>query len=116
MDSIDIVKEAYKVLDEKQAEDIKVLSVREQSSLADYFIISTAMSKRQAVAISENVEYKLEKLGIMPKSIEGLSTGGWILMDYYDVIIHIFTKDEREFYALDRLWQDAEILEESELK
>lgn len=116
MKPIDIVKEIYKVLDEKQAEDIKVLNVREQSSLADYFIIASSSSHRQLIALCENIEYKLSKINVNPKSIEGLSSGGWILMDYYDVIIHIFTQEEREFYSLDRLWQDADELTGSELK
>lgn len=116
MDSLEIVKKSYKVLNDKQATDIKVMYVREQSSLADYFVICSASSQRQAIALSENIEYELEKNDVKAKSIEGLTTGRWILMDYYDVIIHIFVEEDREFYSLERLWQDAKMLDEDELK
>lgn len=116
MENLDIVKKIYKVLNNKLAEDIKVYFVREISSLADYFIVCSAKSQRQVISLAENVEYELSKDDVSPKSIEGISSANWVLMDYYDVIVHIFTEENREFYSLDRLWQDADILEDEDLK
>lgn len=107
MDSLQTISEIYKVLDNKSAENIVVLKIRDISSIADYFVIASAATNRQTIALADNVSFELEKSGLRPRFVEGLSGGGWIVMDYYDVIVHIFLEDQREFYNLERLWMDA---------
>lgn len=94
-------------MDAKNASDIEIIDIQGISPLADYFIIASGNSERQVKAIAENVEYEASKLGIEPKNIEGQRTARWILMDYSDVIVHVFHQDEREFYDLERLWKDG---------
>jgi ribosome-associated protein len=93
---------------DKKAFDLDVLSVGELTSIADYFVLSTATNERQAAAIADNILEKLKKeMGVRPLLVEGTSPGRWILLDYGDFIIHIFTEDVRRFYGLERLWGDA---------
>ena len=86
---------------------IKVLDVKDLTSIADYFIISSVMNKKQAQASADEVEEKLEEAGIKVIRKEGYREGNWILMDFGDVIVHIFTDEERQHYDLDSLWKDA---------
>jgi ribosome-associated protein len=93
---------------DKKAFDLDVLSVGELTSIADYFILASASSERQAAAISDAVADQLkQQLGIRPLLIEGTTPGRWILLDFGDFIVHIFTEDVRRFYGLERLWGDA---------
>jgi ribosome-associated protein len=93
---------------DKKAMALDVLSVGELTSIADYFVICSASNERQAAAISDAVTEKLkEELNVKPLLIEGTTPGRWILLDYGDFIIHIFTEDVRRFYGLERLWGDA---------
>ncbi|SHJ51623.1 ribosome silencing factor [Tepidibacter formicigenes] len=103
----EIVKKAYEAIDDKKGEDIAVLNVGNISSMADYFVITSASSERQVQAIAHNVEDELEKEGLYVKGKEGHNTSRWILLDYGDVMVHIFHSEEREFYNLERLWKDA---------
>ncbi len=84
-----------------------ILKVKEISSFTDFFIICSGTSDRQVMAIADHVAEKLKKEGILPLGIEGANTGNWILMDYGDVIIHIFYEPTREFYDIERLWSDV---------
>lgn len=93
--------------DDKLAHDINVLEVTELTSIADYFIICSGNNERQVVAIAESIEDKLKKEGYELRTKEGHRLGRWILLDFSDIIIHIFHKDEREFYNLERLWADG---------
>jgi ribosome-associated protein len=93
---------------EKKAEDIVILDMRRVCNFCDYFVILDASSKRRAKAISENIQKGLEKKGLKFFSCEGEITSEWILLDYRDVIVHIFYKPYREFYDLERIWPDAE--------
>ncbi|MCD6154083.1 MAG: ribosome silencing factor [Syntrophobacterales bacterium] len=99
----------------KKAKNLTILKVKELSSFADYFIICSGTSDRQVKAIAGFIEETLKKSGILPLGIEGKNSGNWILMDYGDVIIHIFYEPTREFYDIERLWSDAPsmIIEES---
>lgn len=93
---------------DKKATDLDVLEVGKLTSIADYFIIMSAGNERQAQAISDNIAARLkEELGVRPLLIEGTMPGRWILLDFGDFIVHIFTEDVRRFYGLERLWGDA---------
>lgn len=92
---------------ERKAEAVVVLDVRELTSVADAFIICSGRSNRQVTAIADSVQRTLKKQGFRPLSVEGKSEGQWVLMDYGDVIIHIFYETVREFYDLDGFWRDA---------
>lgn len=99
---------AVKALDSKKAEEISVLKVKDLTILANYFVIASATSTTQAKALADEVEYQLGQKGITPKSIEGVQSKSWIVLDYVDVIVHVFTEDTRDFYQLERLWADGE--------
>ena len=92
---------------EKKAKDLIILKVKEISAFADYFIIASGTSDRQVRAIADAIQENLKKAGILPLGIEGEAAGQWILMDYSDVIIHIFLDNVRAFYDLERLWSEA---------
>lgn len=92
---------------EKKADDIRVLNVSALTSLADYFILCSGGSHRQVQAVAEAIDKLMAEAGSNPQSVEGTSHANWILMDYTDVIVHVFQTDRREFYGLDQLWGDA---------
>lgn len=93
--------------EEKMAENVVILDVAEVTDFAQYFIIASGMSERQVQAIAENIQVKMKENKVLPVGIEGHNEGKWILMDYDDVIIHIFHEPVRELYDLERLWHDA---------
>lgn len=111
----DMAKAAIEALEDKKAEDIKVIDISEISVLADYFIIASGSNKSQIQAMIDHVEEKLGRLGYERKQIEGYDTANWILMDYKDVIIHVFDKENRLFYDLERIWRDGRMIEPEEL-
>lgn len=93
---------------DKKAIDLDVLHVADLTSIADFFILSSATNERQAQAISDNILEELrEKAGVKPLLVEGTTPGRWVLLDFGDFIVHIFTEDARRFYGLERLWGDA---------
>ena len=106
-DALNIAKEIVKALDEKKAENIKTLDISNVSVMADYFIIASGNNRNQLQAICDNVIEKLHKTGHDLKQVEGYDTANWILMDYGDVIVHIFDKENRLFYDLERIWSDG---------
>ncbi|HEY7282417.1 MAG TPA: ribosome silencing factor [Actinomycetota bacterium] len=105
--SKDVALAAARAAAEKQGERIVVLDVRELIVITDYFVIASAGSERQARTIVEEVERSLRDLGVKPLRREGESEGIWILLDYVDVVVHVFREEERDFYDLERLWRDA---------
>lgn len=107
MEAIKKFEIAVKAIDSKKGFDIKGIKINDLSILGDYFIIASGSSSTQVRALADEVDEKLSEQGVEPNHIEGKSSG-WILLDYGDVIIHIFTREEREFYSLERLWQDGE--------
>ncbi|MGI6403159.1 MAG: ribosome silencing factor [Oscillospiraceae bacterium] len=115
MTSKEIVKTTVKLLDAKKAEDIVVLDIQNLTSLGDYFIIASAGNTTLVKTLAEEVEEKLSAQGVEPRKVEGASSAMWILMDYNDVVIHIFYSETREFYCLERLWGDAPKLDIAEL-
>ena len=102
------VRTAVSAALDKKALELDVLAVSELTSIADYFILCSAMSERQAQAIADSVVDKLrQEDGVKPLLVEGATPGRWILLDYGDFIFHVFTEDCRRFYGLERLWGDA---------
>ena len=116
MTSAELAKMAYDSINEKKGIDIKIIDISKISVIADYFIIAGGSNQRQIQSIAENVEEKLGKAGIFPKSIEGNQKSSWILMDYRDVIIHIFNQEDRLFYDLERIWADGSTVETADLQ
>jgi ribosome-associated protein len=96
-----------KCLDEKKAQDIKVLDIGKLTSIGDYFVIASGTSVPQVKTLCDEVDKKLSAVGEEPRRREGYRSAAWILLDYNDVVVHIFLKDTREFYGLERLWADA---------
>lgn len=92
---------------DKKALDLVLLDMREVSSITDYFLICSAGSNRQVQAIADAIDEQLGKRGVASLSVEGYREGRWILMDYGDVIVHVFSEEKREFYDLERLWANA---------
>ncbi|MBM7544024.1 ribosome silencing factor [Periweissella beninensis] len=107
MDSQKMLEIAVMAADSKRAEDIVALDVQSVSLLADYFVIMHASSKRQVKAIVDEIEDKLNENQIFVKRIEGKVEGSWVLMDFGDIIVHIFDEDSRAHYNLEKLWGDA---------
>ena len=99
--------EAVRAAEEKQARHVRVLDLRDVTSFADYFVILSGANTRQIQAIADEVHHRLKKLGEMPASMEGYDNAEWILMDYGDFLVHIFTPEKRGFYDLERLWSNA---------
>lgn len=98
---------AVKALDSKKAIKITALKVEDLTILANYFVIASASSTTQVKALADEVEYQLGEKGVKPKSIEGYQSQTWIILDYYDVMIHVFLEETRDFYQLERLWADG---------
>ncbi len=107
MESKEKAKKIASLLDNKLASNIVVLDMEGVSPLADYFILATGKSTRQNKALQGYVEEDMTKEGMEPLQIEGQTSGDWILLDYGDVIIHLFTEEQRSYYDLERLWKDA---------
>ena len=114
MNSIDILKTAAEALNEKKAVDLFATKISELTVLTDYFLIANGTSTTHVRSLAEEVEEKLSKAGVEPKSIEGRATG-WILLDYGSVVVHVFTKEARDTYSLERLWVDGEQVDLVEL-
>ena len=109
------VNRIVEILDSKTAEDITVLNVTALTTITDYFVIATGRNERLTQALCDNVEDELSKDGLEPVNKEGYRSGDWILVAYNDVIIHIFKPEAREFYDLERVWQDAVSVDVSDL-
>ncbi len=103
--------EAVRAAQDKKAEDIVVLGLGSVCSFTDHFVICTGRSSRQVQAIVDGVEERLRKHSLKPAHIEGYSQGEWVLMDYMDFVVHVFSPKAREFYDLERLWRGAKHLE-----
>jgi ribosome-associated protein len=102
-------REAVAAAEEKQAKDIRVLDLRELTSFADFFVICNGTNIRQNQAISDEIEISLKHMGRYPMSIEGYEHADWILLDYGDFLVHVFTEKARLYYDLERLWRDAKL-------
>ena len=115
----DLLKEvriAYEAVSDKKGEDIKVLNISQISTIADYFVIATGSNLSQIRAMADEVDEKLSKAGLHAKYMEGYQKAEWILLDFGPIIVHLFNRENREFYDLERIWADADevIFEEQE--
>lgn len=114
--SLIIARLAIAALEDKKAEDIRVIDISEVSVIADYFVIAGGGSKNQIQALCDNVLEKLGRAGYPERQIEGYNTANWILIDFGDVIVHIFDRENRLFYDLERIWRDGRQIDAAELK
>jgi len=103
----DMLNTIYTQMEEKQADDIKILDVSELTSIADYFVIASADNERKVKSIADAIEDELAKNGTEPRVKEGFGTSRWVLLDYGDVIVHVFKDEERGFYNIEKIWKDA---------
>jgi ribosome-associated protein len=110
LNTIEVINHVKQAIDDKKGRDLVILDIKTVSLIADYFIICSGNSSIQVQAIAENIEDKLDKQGTKLIRKEGVNAGKWILLDYSDVIVHVFQEEERYFYNLERLWGDAERL------
>lgn len=105
-----------KALEDKKAEDIRIIDISEVSVLADYFIIASGTNCSQIQALVDNTEDILGRAGYEKRQIEGYDAANWILMDFGDVIVHVFDKENRLFYDLERIWRDGKLVESRDLQ
>lgn len=114
-DQKQFIETAVKALDSKRAENIQVIGIRDLTVIADYFIIANGTSTTQTKALADEVEYQLKENGRLPLRTEGYQGANWIVLDYGDIVVHVFYKETRQFYNLERLWSDGESVDISSL-
>lgn len=102
---------AGKTLSAKKAQDIVIIDIQEKASFADYFVICSGTSERQIHTLVDEVEEAFAKEGLLVKSVEGKQSSGWILMDFDDIIVNLFTREMREKYSIEKIWGDCEFIE-----
>ena len=107
---------AVDALEDKKANDISIIDIEKISTLADYFIIASGTNRNQVQAMCDEVDERLGKAGFEPKHIEGYNSANWILIDYGDIVIHLFDEENRLFYDLERIWRDGIKIEKDSLK
>lgn len=115
MTSKEMTKIAIAALEDKKGQDIKVIDISNVSVMADYFIIASGTNRNQVQAMANNVEEKLHENRINPRQIEGYQTANWILMDFHDIIIHVFNEEDRLFYNLEKIWLDGTVINKEDL-
>ena len=115
MTSKELTKLAVAALEDRKAEDVTVIDISEISPIADYFIIANGTNQNQRQAMRDAADEALYKAGVKVQQIEGNQSSTWILMDYGDIIIHIFSKEDRLFYDLERTWRDGKVVDVSDL-
>lgn len=103
--------QAVHILDQKKGQDIVCIDISSKASFADYFVIASGNTERQVKALADEIDDEFSKNGIFAKSVEGQASSGWILMDFGDVIVNIFTADMRDKYNIEKVWGDCEFLE-----
>lgn len=113
--SREMTRLAIKALEDKKGNDIRVIDIQDVSIIADYFIIASGSNRNQVQTMADNVEEVLGRAGYEPRQLEGYGTATWILMDYNDIIIHIFSEEDRLFYDLERIWKDGKEVSIEEL-
>lgn len=106
-DSKEMLKVIIDALQDKKAEDIRVIDISNVSVIADYFVIASGSNTNQIQAMVDNVEEEMFKAGFDDPKVEGYNTASWILLDYKDVIVHVFSEDDRSFYNIERIWRDG---------
>ena len=109
------LEKIVRILDSKKAEDIQVIGITNLTIIADYFVIANGTSTTQVKALADEVEFQLSQLGEEPRGVEGLRTANWIVLDFSDIVVHVFLRDTRAEYQLERLWADGEQVDISHL-
>ncbi len=112
--AVTMARLAIEALEEKKGEDICVIDIRDVSILADYFVLASGSNSNQVHALADSVDERLGEAGFNCRQSEGYHAANWILMDYQDMIVHIFSEEDRRFYDLERIWRDAKIMTASE--
>lgn len=115
MDNKTALKVAYGAIADKKGENTQIIDISGVSVIADYFIVTNGNNINQVKAIADNVEEELAKLGLSPRQIEGYGTASWILMDFGGIIVHVFSKEDRLFYDLERIWSDGKRISAEEI-
>ncbi len=116
MTSLETARWAAKALCEKKGMHLKLIKISDISSIADYFVIAAGTSTTHVKSLADNVEFRLDNEGISVSHIEGYRSDSWILLDYVDVVVHVFSEEAREYYDLERLWQDGEVQDISDIE
>lgn len=116
MDSKELAKLAIKALEDKKGDNIRIIDIAGISILGDYFIVAEGSNHSQIQAMVDNVEKELAKEKVYPKQIEGYETANWVLMDYLDIIVHVFDRESRSFYDLERIWRDGKIMDSKDFE
>lgn len=116
MNAREAARMAIQALENKKAEDIRVIDISEVSVIADYFIIASGSNRNQIQTLCDNVQETLGRAGYLQRQTEGYQTANWILMDFGDVIVHIFDRENRRLYDLERIWRDGKQMEVDDLK
>ncbi len=116
MTALETARLAAKALCERKGINIKLIRITDISSIADYFVIATGSSNTHVKSLADNVEYRLDNAGVSVSHIEGYRSDSWILLDYVDVIVHVFSEEAREYYDLERLWEDGEETDISDIE
>lgn len=111
METLELVKKVVDALEDKKAEDITVIDIHGISSIADYFVIANGSNANQLAAMQDAVDEAMYTNGVHSKQVEGNSNSTWILMDYQDIIVHLFSKEDRLFYDLERIWKDGTVID-----
>lgn len=107
---LELAKAIGEVLDNKKGHEVRVLHVEEKTSIADYFVLCTGNSGTQVKALAGEVDFKIEQRGVPADNVEGRGNNTWIVLDYGNVVVHIFSREAREFYNLDKLYDDAPVV------
>ena len=115
MNTKELAAKVFKALDDKKAEDVSVIDISEISLIADYFIVASANNQNHLMALQDAADEVMYKNGFHAKQVEGNRNSTWILLDYEDIIIHLFSAEDRLFYDLERIWKDGNFIEEEEL-
>ncbi len=111
MTALERARQIADIFDSKKGEDVRILHIGDLTTIGDYFVVVTGGSTTQVRALADAVDEKLSAEGLEPRRVEGYQSCQWILMDYGDVIAHVFLKEARQFYDLERLWNDAPVVE-----
>ncbi len=115
MDSREMARIAVRALEDKKGEDIRIIDISNVSVIADYFIIANGANPNQVKALVDNVQEQLYKAGVEMKQIEGYNTANWVLLDFNDIIVHVFSQEDRLFYDLERIWRDGTLISPEEI-
>lgn len=107
----EMLEKIIRTFDSKKAEDIRAIKITDLTILADYFVIANGTSTTHTKTLAEEVEYQLSQEGIEPNRTEGYNGSNWVILDYGDIVVHVFYKETREYYQLERLWSDGEMID-----